>query len=199
MNFFLLDTLADHGRGDLCFTDKLPNGIGSSTYRLAEGDSLREAFSGDVPEIQWQLGDDFPGLKLASFIGNTGRFFAVHQDAANVIQQHRIGEAEVVPFTLYNHRGRVHSRDYVFVNPLGSVDCLNTAASVIRRANSGRVLSISKVVLDADKPLDQRDLFRIREKPRGYVLSERLVTALAANQFTNFTINPLEQLRGGIE
>jgi hypothetical protein len=193
MKLFALETLADGGEGAFCFTNKLPKGIGPATYRLADGVSLHERFPGGIPEMSWALGDDYPGLALPSFLGNTGGFLAVHRDAAKIIESHRCGDLEVLPFTLLNHRGRVHSRDYVLLNPLGGVDCLDLAASVISRARSGKILGIDTIVLSSEKLRDPRDLFRIQEDPSCYVLSERLVGALSAAGCTNFVTAPLEQ------
>ncbi len=40
-------------------------------------------------------------------------------------------EIEFLPFTLYNHKKRVHSKDHFFINPIGGYDCLNEIASGI--------------------------------------------------------------------
>ena len=87
----------------------------------------------------------------------------MHQEAAELICQIEVGELEVFPFTLINHKGRVHSRDYVFLNPLGTFDCLNMKLTQCKRYSSGKIMKITKFVLDRDKIAKAPDLFRPRE------------------------------------
>ncbi|WP_437933921.1 imm11 family protein [Sorangium sp. So ce341] len=186
----MLDTLADRGQGEYCFMSDEPEGIGASTYRLALGDPLREMVEGDVT-LTWTFGADYQGIKLSSFLGNTGRFLAVHRDVSDLVKRHRCDDLEVVPFMLRDHRKRVKSSDYVFLNPIGAVDCMNLALSVVRRARSGDVLDVPKMVLDPAKLVSAPDLFRVREVPSRYLFSGDLVDAIRAAGFTNFVFREL--------
>ena len=193
MKFYLLDTLADCGEGDYCFTDEEPEGIGFSTYQLSDGIPLAANYPKDPLEVSLQLGEDCLGLKLPSLIGNTSGLLIVHKEVAEVILKHQAGEIEVLPFTLYNHKKRVHSKDYVFVNPLGALDCLNYALTVMDRARSGKILEIEKFVLDKEKVNIFPDLFRPKDLPDNYIFSERLVETIKSREFTNFFFNEIEQ------
>ena len=52
MKYYSLDPLADCGRSDFCFTDKLPKGIGLHWYRLADGVAIAEHYpAGDSPQM----------------------------------------------------------------------------------------------------------------------------------------------------
>ncbi|WP_437274745.1 hypothetical protein WME90_26200 [Sorangium sp. So ce375] len=191
MRFFLLNTLADHGRGEYCFMSEEPQGVGPSTYRLARGEPLRGKMT-EATVLTWSFGKDYPGLKLSSFLGNTGRYLAVHRNVAEIVQRHRAGELEVIPFVLHDHRARPRSEDYVFLNPLGSTDCLDTTRSVIKRARSGNVIDVPKMVLERGKLAGAPGLFRVREIPSRYVFSGALVDEIAAQRFTNFVFNEIE-------
>ena len=159
MKYFSLDPLADFGAGDFCFTDKLPDGIGVRWYRLADGDPFGADYPADPGAVTLRLGDDHRGLKLPSFIGNTGNLLIVDRATADAILAMRTGQIEVLPFVLLDHRGRVHSQNYVFLNPLERIACLNESESVLRRSSKGVLKEVKKPVLDsAERDVDARFL-----------------------------------------
>ena len=193
MKFFMVEILADYGEGDYCFTDKLPQGIGVRSYRLAEGIPIVKDYPEDPWEVSLQLGDVYLGLQLPSLIGNTSGLLIVHRDVGDLIKQYRIGKIEILPFTLYDHKRRIHSKEYVFVNPLGTFDCLNEEFSELKRADSGKILRIKRLVLDREKIKNGNDLFRMKEMPDEYIFSEPLVEGITSKSLTNFIFNELEQ------
>lgn len=193
MEFFVLDTLADHGAGDFCFSNNSPDGIGLKSYRLSGGMPLSKDYPEDPWEVGLKLGADYPGLKLPSFVGNTGRLMIVHRDIASAIQDHDVGEIEVLPFTLYDHKQRVYSRDYVFLNPLGEVDCINYELSKIEYSKKGKIQWIEKLVLDKKKAKGYCDLFRPKGKSNMYIFSEKLVDKLKYMHSSNFFFEKLAQ------
>ncbi len=78
MKYFLQDSLGIKPDSDYCFTYDAPKGI--LAYRLKVGKNMK-----NYPEDPWKvtlkLGDNYPGLLLPSFIGNTSRLLIIHQDA----------------------------------------------------------------------------------------------------------------------
>lgn len=192
MRFFNLDTLADGGSNGFCFVGTRPDGLGPSSYRLTQGEPLTEDYPSHAWDVIWKLDRSTPGLTRPSLIGNTCNMLAVHADVCEIIRTVRTNLVEFFPFSLVNHRGRDHSKDYLFVNPLGTFDCLNLERSVINRRRNGTVSSIASVVLDKRKLADPLDLFRIREDPTTYVISERLADAFAKKGFTNIVLTELE-------
>jgi hypothetical protein len=189
MIFFTISTLADSGSSGFCFLDTLPGGIGPASYLLSEGESLAEDYDDSA---SWKLSNAYPGLKKPSLIGNTCQILVFHREVADVVRAHNVGDLEIWPFTLLNHRGRVHSTDYVFVNPIGSIDCLNIEHTRFDRRDDGSVFNIDHIVLDKHKLTDAPDLFRICEDPTIYVISERLANAFAEKGFTNIVLQELE-------
>jgi hypothetical protein len=170
-------------RDKTCFSDNTPDGIGTRWYRLSSG----VPFGTDYPtDVQLRLGDDFPGLKLPSFIGNTSGLLIVDTKAAALILTHDVGRTERLAFALIDHRGEVHSRDYVFLNPLECINCVNLEHSVVRRSRKGAIRVISKLVLAESRRAALIDLFRVGEEPAIYVFSERVVSALVQAGCTNF-------------
>src|SRR5207302_1272588 len=107
-----------------------------------------------------------PGIKLASLLGNTQSYLIVNTEVKNVIVEHcTLSELEVLPFTLYNHKKRIHSSDYWIVNPIGYLDCVNRAASNIRYLSTDptKIVAVRKFVLDTKRLENAPDLFRVVE------------------------------------
>ncbi|MDZ7591860.1 MAG: hypothetical protein U5L05_14530 [Rubrivivax sp.] len=150
---------------------------------------MGEAFDGTYPAdagaVKLRLGEDYRGLRLPSFIGNTDGVFPVDRSTAKIIVASDTGRLEILPFVLLDHKGRPYSDDYVFLNPLERIDCLNEAASEVRRSTKGALRAIKRLVLDAAKAPMLRDFFRLGEKPNTYLLSETLVQRLREAGSTN--------------
>ena len=123
MKYFHLDSVGDTSNENFCFTDNEPDPIDS--YDLITGIRVADEYPDGIGDVTLQLGEDAPGLELPSFVGNTDSMLIVNSEAAGVIQTHDVGDIEVIPFKLINHKGRVHSDDYVFLNPIGTIDCLD--------------------------------------------------------------------------
>ena len=66
-----------------------------------------------------------PGIKLSGLLRNTKNFLIGSSAAKDVVTRLCPDqEVEFLAFTLINHKGRVHSSDYWFINPIGGLDCL---------------------------------------------------------------------------
>lgn len=172
-----------------CFLGNVPLGTEPKTHRIAEGFEL----GGDYPRDA-RIYMDFknPGFKLPSLVGNTNSFLIVSGPVKKVIESMNTGIIEYLPLSIYNHKKRLASNDYFIVNPIGCLDCLDLRASEITYFQ-GHIVKINKYVLSAKKLENAPDIFRIKEDPRVYVISHRLVIELKKIKATNFYIFPLDQ------
>lgn len=94
---------------------------------------------------------------------------------------------------LHSKEGKVLSSDYSIINPLGGFDALDDTCSTIARADDGRILSISTVILDPVKLQTAPHLFRLKQKPTMLILSSALVDALVAAGVGNLRLRPLSR------
>ena len=65
-----------------------------------------------------------PGVKLPSLIGNTISYLIVNAEMKDTIIEYCPEDEvdiEILPFTLINHKKRVHSKDYWIINPIGYI------------------------------------------------------------------------------
>jgi hypothetical protein len=106
--------------------------------------------------------------------------------AADIVLAHEVGRTERLPFLLLDHKGRVYSRDYVFLNPLQRIECLNLDHSEVRRSKKGEIKDVNKPVLDAARIEGAPDVFRLAEEPNLCFFSAVVVAKLNLAGCTNF-------------
>ena len=194
MPFFMLNHVANSANEDYCFIPTGPRGGELTAYNLKVGKRVADKYPGGIGDVTLQLGEDYPGLELTSYIGNTNSMLVVDKRTAAIVQAHNVGEIEVIPFKLLNHKGRVHSTDYVFLNPIGWIDCLDKDRTLFDRKDNGTIVRVNKPVLASAKLHGVPDLFRIQEMLSRYVFSEVLVADLREKGCTNFVFEKLEQV-----
>lgn len=171
--FFKLNLMPD-ANPSYCFLEPEPKEVGLATHRLSRGIAIAEEFP---PTAYMRMDPDESGIELPDLVGNSGSLLVVSSKIKAVIEEVNRGPTEYLRIAIRNHKGRVASADYFIVNPLGSWDCLDIAASRIE-FHEGKVVGIDAIVLDAAKVAKAPDLFRIPEHLGSYVVSERLVRAL---------------------
>lgn len=93
---------------------------------------------------------------------------------------------EFFPFSIYDEKGILISRDYYFINPLVTVDCLNYRHCNISRNDIRSGSSIKEIILDAEKTVSLPLLFRIKEIPNFYVMRQSLAELFVAENISNF-------------
>ena len=126
------------------------------------------------------------GAKLCDVLGNTRNMLIVSGAFKSVIEKHCQGvDIEYLPFTLYDHRKRIRSRDYVIVNPVGALDCLDETASKVKYGPEGGVTHVREYVLDQSKVKGAPQLFRVAQWPSQYIIGVELAREIYDRGFTN--------------
>lgn len=193
MKYFEIDTLGDLENGDLCVLYTGIEGIGKAGSRLVVGRRIGEDLP---PDATIRMSERSPGLTVSTLIGNTMSLLVLHRDAVGELtDKAKVGEVELLPFTLLNHRDRVASDAHLVVNPIGTVDSLDLERSDIVWKGGvpmSRPLMVNRVVLQGSLLADVPDLFRPTGDPSRYVISERAVESLRGNGFTNLRAYPIE-------
>jgi hypothetical protein len=191
MDFFQWETTGDVNDDSLCFVADGPEGMGLELAYLQLGKPAQQFVPPD-PKIA--LRKEHPGIKLSGFLGNSKNFLILSKAGVAVIEKLCSAQKhEVFPFTLLNHKKRVHSTDYALVNPLTFVAALDQGASEVKLSPKGKVESVERYVLSKAKVADAPHLFRLAEKPVEYVFSRELGRALNAAGVTNVFGTPLDQ------
>jgi hypothetical protein len=180
-----LDTLGDVNDPALCILKSFVEGIEGKSYCAQLGQRLAPFYPQDARLF---MDPERPGIKLSSLLGATGGKLMVHKELKELIAKHCEGvDIEYLPFTLYDHRKRVASRDYFIINPIGTFDCLDFKASDIKwdTDNPKEIISIRKHVLDRKKVEKAPQLFRMDKDPTEYVVGEDLAGEMYDRDLTN--------------
>jgi len=189
MRYFEIETLGDVNNSELLFLDQEPEVLGLDGYCLAAGEPVGDTYPADVKVMP---SEEQTGIQLSSLLGNNFNYLIVSAALKEAIAQHCVGAAiEYLPFTLLDHRSRVRSQDYFFINPLGSIDAVDAAASDIKYHRSGAVVSIRKLVLDPRNLLGAPSLFRLKQDLQRYIVSEPLVQVFKERGFTNLVLREI--------
>ncbi|MBU8899860.1 hypothetical protein KRR26_30040 [Corallococcus sp. M34] len=189
MRFFKLETSGDLNNSELLFLDQEPETVGLDGYCIAAGEPIADSYP---VEVKVQSSEERTGIQLSSVLGNSFNYLIVSSAMKEIIAQYTPQTTiEYLPFTLVDHRGRIRSQDYFFINPLTSVDGLDTRASDIKYHRSGAIVGIRKLVLAAEKLKDVPGLFRLQQARQHYVVNELLAHALQSQGFTNMVLREL--------
>jgi hypothetical protein len=184
MRFFKLNVLGDSNDEDLCVLYNSVEGIGLADVGLHTGERIGKKYPADA---RIHMSKESPGIKLSSLLGNVKNFLIVSQDFKEAVEKLCGGKVEYLPFTLYDHRKRVFSRDYFILNPLGTFDCLDLKKSDIKwdKDEPDKIIRIKEHVLDRKKMKDAPQLFRIARDPTVYVVGVELAREIYDRDLTN--------------
>lgn len=162
-------------------------------FRTTEGTAIADRYPADPFDTRIHLDSDSPGLKPGAFVGNTGGLVLVQADVASAFESGlTLGEHEVLPFTLVDHKGRDFRRDYVLLSPIGSADVLDVEQSEFRLHHDGEIAEVTTVVMSAAKLAEAPDIFRLREDPFEVFFSGRALDLIRQSGFTNFEFTDVE-------
>ena len=193
MEYFLVD-LARRQDNEYCLIEHVREELGPTSAGLVFGRSVAK----DHPEdAMIRMSPAYPGMQLTDIIANFALLLIASQRLKEIIEKINQGPTEYLPVSIINHKGRVASRDYFIINPLGSYDCLDLEQSEIDY-HKGKVVSVDKFVISLQKASLCPHLFRVREDPHAIVMSEAIVDAIIDTmhdmdtKFVNVIIHPLE-------
>lgn len=183
MDYFLLDTTGDLNDESICLIEDAPDGMGINSYRMSLGDRAKKYWPEDA---KISLRPENPGIKLTGILSNVKNYLLINSKGAEIIKEFCSDmKMEILPFTLINHKKRIHSTDYCCVNLIGNFDCLNEEKSGITYGENNDVISIDEYVLDAKKVKKAPHCFRIDKHRSKYVISRELGRALKDAGITN--------------
>lgn len=157
------------------------------TYELTLGKPLLRGPE-DFRDAQLSLSEDEFGLELTDLLGSTNQLLLLEAKVYEALAERlRLDPIETHRFRLLNARGRVHSDDYLIVNPLQPQPCLSMQHSdLLIDEDDGEILRVRTRVLEAAK-LPPRDLFRVAEDPMEHLVTQHFVDVVTDAGYTNFT------------
>jgi hypothetical protein len=193
MKFVHLDTMRQQ-KPEYCVLRKYPEKMGLKTYKLMDGDEVEP---GDMPDDRILMSREESGIQVPDLVGNTCSMLILSRRLKESLEELEVPNLQFLPVKIINHKKRVASADHFIVNPLGSVDILDTKASDIEWLD-GEVVAIETMVLDPRKAKKAPDLLRVKEDPAEYLVSERVIEQWRAikPKPTNVSFTELDFAKG---
>lgn len=187
MKLFILDDIETDPR--YCYVDVTV----ACNDAIADGErGLPELERQEIDVLELHMDEDIGGLELPDYVGNTDNALVLRRTCADaIVSRFGLGDHEQLPAQLINEKGRVHADDYLVLNPLGQLECLDEQLSEMDGDDEDPTVKImGKWCLRAKLVPGDRDLFRVKGVI-GYLFSERLVTFIRDQGFTNFRFLPV--------
>lgn len=196
MKFYVLDTQGDYGE-EYCFTKGSIDGLDSLIFDLHEGKSILNTKNIDEINLTLSLTSDNNGTNKGAIIGNNDSVLYCRKDFMEYLQLKLIGESvEYLPFKLFNQNKELYSTDFYIVNPLDTFDVLDYDRSEIyysfsKKEQKDVIIGIHSYVLSAKKLEQVPPLFRLKDKPRMFIVNEELAINIE-EKFDNIDLIDLE-------
>lgn len=175
---------------DYCFIEQAPEEILYLSASIQDGEPALSEYPDSVVA---KMDPAKKGIFLSDFISNNELSLICSGRVKSIIEKLCGDTCEYLPVSIENHKGRIASTDYFYINPLGHYDCLHQSQSKIVRED-GQVIRVDLFVLDKKKIEGLPPLFRVPENPSRYFTSQVLVDALQKGipDLTNFNLEPID-------
>lgn len=173
IQFYQLDPLGDLNDDSVVFIEDYVKGQEMQDWRTGHGHPAMYSWPEDATIVLRKTS----GRKLTDLLGTIKNTLFASKRLRELIELHCQDVAiEYLPFTLCDHRGRVISNEYSIINPLGTLDVVNTEASDIEwdDEDPNKALLVETIVLSAEKlkKLERIPaLFRVKEDPASYIMT----------------------------
>ncbi|TEW51228.1 imm11 family protein [Psychromonas algicola] len=190
MNYYRINV---HKREDedFCFLTRPPEKINLLSSYIVKGISATSRYPEDVVA---KMPADRGGIYPSDIISNRNLCLIVVSEIKEIIQEFCGESCEYLPVKIQNHRERIEKKNYFYINPLGSFDCLDKEKSVIEYNSEGKVIVVEHFVFDQKKMATLPDIFRVKESEKKYFINQRLVDEIKRRlpNLTNLNLEPIE-------
>jgi len=180
VRFFELNTcyLKVH---ELCMIHHAPDKVRHIDYMLSWGKKLGPLYPGDLDDARIFMVPEY-GMGLGGLVSNTCGHLIVSTPVKDVISEWFEDQQmlEILRVAICDHKQRLADDGYWYINPIGSLDCLDQKKSLIERDEEGEVISVEKKVLSLHGIDQKKPLFRIKESRDSYIIRHDLLMAIKA-------------------
>jgi len=153
-------------------------------FKLAVGRPVAAEYPKD--DLWVRMAKDHPGIVAPEVLYNTDHCLMVSGRAKTIFRDYLGKSAEYLAFKLRDHRGKPVAGFGFFVNPLGTVDCIDRKRTVGDASfiTPGEYSAIHELHLEPRKIPRDAHLFRLESSPTTTVVSKQLRRALEKAKIT---------------
>lgn len=170
---------------------KAPVGV-EKAYQLDEGISRIEGWHSDVV---CKMNPEFPkDIRLTDNLYGAG-LVVVSELIKEALVSEEVKNIELLPVTILNHKGRIASKNYFIMNPIGVVECIDLEKSVVEwnLIDTNLIDGCEQVIFKEDFISEDCKIFRPKFWPYLIIIRNELAEKLVGAGFTGLYFrNPLE-------
>lgn len=175
MKYYEIDIYERHSE-DYCVIDRPPEEIHTLSSYIMKGRSALQKYPDNVVA---KMSDRFSGRVCTDFIANRELSLIVSERVKDVIAEHCSDDVEYLSLSIMNHKKRIEEGKFYYINPIGSEDVLDYDTSDIVLSSDNKVIKVRTFVFDQKKLGEMpKHLFRVKEWPKKYFMSEYLVNKI---------------------
>ena len=140
---------------------------------------------------------NFPkAIKLADCVHNLGRHIVVSKRLKEFIKKTAPPKVEYLPVSIINHKGKIASRDYFILNPVGVEDCIDLDKSDIQwnALDPEKISACFEMVIDEKRITHGATIFRLKYYPTKVLVKRELADMILAGDFIGIHFIEIEDL-----
>ncbi len=158
-------------------------------YELYEGISRINSFPSDACFHMYK--DKPKAIKLSDNIENITDVPVISQKLMEFVKSYKPKSVEFLPVTIFNHKGRVASKNYFIMNPLIVQDCIDLEKSKVKWWTKDSIVSWKKLILDTKQIDNTLLLFRAKYHPITIFIRRDFANAIEKEDFTGIEFDEL--------
>jgi hypothetical protein len=138
-------------------------------------------------DVRFHMDPGFPKqIQLPDYVENLHGHIIVSARFKDLVQRHQSEHLQCLPITIIDHKGRVASTEYWFLNPYRLQDAIDQKASALtwNKIDPTRISGCGRLVLDESRIDQGAHLFRLAHMPTRPVMSATLADAVQAAGMT---------------
>ncbi|WP_141617125.1 DUF1629 domain-containing protein [Myxococcus sp. AB036A] len=165
-----------------CLIDELPRPLDKKFWMATKGVRMGNEYTSGVRLKMSRDG----GLGIPDYIPNTLLLPMVSDKLKSLLEKEAGVEIEFLPFSLYNHKGRVAAEACFIANVIGTHECVDAAKTRGEKSiiSPGQFEALSQLTLDSAKVPSDAKLFRVNVFPRALIIRDDLRATLEREGIT---------------
>ncbi len=180
---------SEENSDDYCILNYLLNV--EKDFELKKGISRINNFPEDACFHMYK--DSPNAIKLSDNIENFLSTPVISQKLMEFVKTHKPKSVEFLPVTIYNHQGKVASKNYFIMNPLIVQDCIDLEKSEVTWMTDGSIAGWNELTLDTKRIDDTLLLFRPKYNPSTIIIREDFANAIEEEDFTGIGFEELDE------
>ena len=177
--------------GGYCTLEYLKNV--EDSHELKRGNSRADGFPSDAC---FKMDSSHPKeIKLADNVYNLDRMLVVSKKLKDFVESKKPSFTEFLAVAIYNHKGRVASKDYFIINPFKIQDCIDKDKSKLmwNKIDPDLISGCYKMVINPEKIDKGLLLFRPKHLPTISLVREDLAEEINKGKFTGIRFKDIDE------